>query len=415
MIHKKKILPVVIISGFLLLAYVVKSNPPTAKRGKPSSAPQLSVEVQTITAQNLPVIIDSYGSVKPRTQSNLFPQVSGEITHISENFREGGFFEKGEVLLALDERDYHAEVDIATATLYNAEQALSEEQARVEQAQQDWQRLGNKEKAPDLVLRKPQLLAAQASVHSAEANLAKAKLALERTKIIAPYTGRILTKSVDIGQVVSSGIQLASLYAVDYVEIRLPIKNKDLPYINLPENTRFKTVDHNALPDVTIYSDLVGRQQWQGKIVRTEGAFDTSSQQLFVVAQIDDPYGKNSNQGLPIKIGQYVTAKISGITLADALVVPNKTIYQGSYVYAVSDNKLLRKNIDIAWQNKDISIVVEGIKENDQIVLTALGQVNSGTPVRMSKIDGFAVESSAKQQNKSNKPNKVASSQGVSQ
>lgn len=418
MINKKKIIPVVIISGFLLLAYVVKSNPPSAKRGKASSAPQLSVEVQTITAQDLPLTIDSYGTVKPRTQSNLFPQVSGEITDISENFREGGFFEKGEVLLSLDERDYRAEVDIATATLYNAQQVLSEEQARVEQAQQDWQRLGNTEQAPDLVLRKPQLLAAQASVHSAEANLAKAKLALERTKIIAPYTGRILTKSVDIGQVVSSGTQLASLYAVDYVEIRLPIKNKDLPYINLPETTRFKTVEHNELPNVTIYSDLVGRQQWQGKIVRTEGAFDTNSQQLFVVAQIDDPYGKNSNQGLPIKIGQYVTAEIAGKTIADALVIPNKTIYQGSYVYTVSNDKLLRKNIDIAWQNKDIALIDQGIIENDRIVLTALGQVNSGTPVSMSNIDGQAVKPKVRQQNKQSqqkeKGNKAASTTGGS-
>jgi len=418
MINKKKIIPVVIISGFLLLAYVVKSNPPSAKRGKPSSAPQLSVEVQTITAQDLPLTIDSYGTVKPRTQSHLFPQVSGEITDISENFREGGFFEKGEVLLSLDERDYRAEVDIATATLYNAQQVLSEEQARVEQAQQDWQRLGHTEKAPDLVLRKPQLLAAQASVHSAEANLAKAELALERTKIIAPYTGRILTKSVDIGQVVSSGTQLASLYAVDYVEIRLPIKNKDLPYINLPETTRFKAVDHNELPDVTIYSDLVGRQQWQGTIVRTEGAFDTNSQQLFVVAQIDDPYGKNSNQGLPIKIGQYVTAEIAGKTIADALVIPNKTIYQGSYVYTVNNDKLLRKNIDIAWQNKDIALIDQGIIENDRIVLTALGQVNSGTPVSMSNIDGQTVKPKVKPQNKPSKQkekgNKAPSQSGGS-
>lgn len=400
MINKKKILPVVIIAGFLLLAYVVKSNPPTAKRGKPSSAPQLSVEVKTITAQDLSLTIDSYGTVKPRTQSSLFPQVSGEITSISDNFREGGFFEKGEVLLALDERDYLAEVDIASATLYNAQQALSEEQARVKQAQQDWVRLGNTEQAPDLVLRKPQLLAAQASVHSAQANLAKSNLALERTKIKAPYTGRILTKSVDIGQVVSSNTQLASLYAVDYVEIRLPIKNKDLPYLNLPENTRFKQVDHNSLPDVMIYSDLIGRQQWQGKIVRTEGAFDASSQQLFVVAQIDDPYGKNSDQTLPIKIGQYVTAKISGKVISEALVVPNKSIYQGSYVYVVNEGKLLRKNIDIAWQNQYIALIEQGVNENDNIVLTALGQVNSGTPVSVSQMNGEVVQINGAQQRK---------------
>ena len=105
---------------------------------------------------------------------------------------------------------------------------LSEEQARVAQAEQDWQRLGNSKQAPDLVLRKPQLMAAQATVYSAEAGFSKAaELALERSNIIAPYTGRVLSKSVDVGQVVSVGTELAEIYAVDYVEIRLPLKNKD--------------------------------------------------------------------------------------------------------------------------------------------------------------------------------------------
>ncbi len=387
MISIKKVLPLAIISGFLLLAYVVKSNPPTSKRSQPSAAPQLSVEVQTVKTDSLTLTIDSYGSVKPRTQSHLFPQVSGEITAINANFREGGFFEQGEVLIELDDRDYQAEINIANASLFNAKQALSEEMARVEQAEQDWYRLGNTDKAPDLVLRKPQLQAAQASVYSAEASLAKAKLALERTRIVAPYTGRVLSKEVDVGQVVSSGTKLAQLYAVDYVEIRLPIKNKDLPYMHLPESSRFEQSTKGDLPTVTIFSDLVTRQSWQGKIVRTEGAFDASSQQLFVVAQIDDPYAEVASDGLPIKIGQYVTAKIQGKTLTDALVIPNKTIYQGSYVYIVEQGKLLRKDITIAWQNDQFALIERGLKNNDLLVLTALGQVNSGTPVSISKQD----------------------------
>ena len=81
--------------------------------------------------------------------------------------------------------------------------------------------------------------------------------------IKAPYTGRILTKNVDIGQVVSSNTQLAEIYATDYVEIRLPIKNNDLPYMIFPEANRLN--DQSSMqPDVAIYSDLIDRQQWQG-------------------------------------------------------------------------------------------------------------------------------------------------------
>lgn len=406
----KKILPIIVLSSLVFAAYVVTSNPPSAKRGRPSTAPQLNVQVQKLTRADLNITIDSYGTIKPRTQSVLLPQVSGQIINISPKFRAGGFFEKGDVLVELDQRDLLAEVKIAQASLFSAKQNFSEEQARVEQAKQDWQRLGNSEQAPDLVLRKPQLMAAQASVYSAEASLAKAELALERSHIVAPYTGRVLSKSVDVGQVVNAGTELAEIYAIDYVEIRLPLKNKDLPYMVLPERSRFQNDNEQTQPAVTIYSDLAARQSWQGKVVRTEGAFDQDSQQLFVVAQIDDPYAKHESGSLPLKIGQYVSAEIAGKVIESALTIPNKAIYQGTYVYIVEDNVLKRKNIDIAWQNDDVAVIKSGLAPEQFLVLTPLGQVTSGTIVSISSIDGKAV--TAKQnKRKGNKPGAKPSEQ----
>ena len=380
----KKLLPIIVLLSLLFAAYIVTSNPPSAKRGRPSALPQISVEVKKLVRNDLAITIDSYGTIKPRTQSVLLPQVSGQIIRINPKFRAGGFFEQGDVLLELDQRDLLAEVKIAQSSLFSAEQSFSEEQARVEQAEQDWQRLGNDKKAPDLVLRKPQLMAAQASVYSAQASLSKAELAVERSNIVAPYTGRILSKSVDVGQVVSIGTELAEIYAVDYVEIRLPLKNKDLPYMMLPESNRFENATAQEQPAVTIYSDLATRQSWQGKVVRTEGAFDEESQQLFVVAQIDDPYGENEGNGLPLKIGQYVSAKIKGKTIENALTV----------VYIVDDNILKRKNITIAWQSDDVAVIKSGLEANELLVLTPLGQVTSGTLVSLNSIDGKPVKAS---------------------
>ena len=388
----KKLLPIIVLASLIFLAYIVTSNPPSTKRGRPSAVPQLNVQVQKLTRDDMAITIASYGTIKPRTQSRLLPQVSGQIINISPKFRAGGFFEQGDVLVQLDQRDLVAEVKIAQSSLFSAKQGLSEEQARVEQAKLDWQRLGNSTKAPDLVLRKPQLMAAESAVYSAQAGLTKAELALERSDIVAPYTGRILSKSVDVGQVVSVGTELAEIYAVDYVEIRLPLKNKDLPYMVLPESSRYEDVNEQEQPTVTIYSDLVARQSWQGKVVRTEGAFDAESQQLFVVAQIDDPYGKNDDGNLPLKIGQYVSAKIQGKVIKKALAIPNSAIYQGSYVYVVEENILKRKNITIAWQNDDVAVIKSGLEAQEMLVLTPLGQVTSGTIVNISSIDGKTVE-----------------------
>ena len=217
---------------------------------------------------------------------------------------------------------------------------------------------------------------------SAQAQLEKAQLNLERTKIKAPYAGRVLNRSVDLGQVVSNNMQLATIYATDSVEIRLPIKNKDLPFINLPEQYRDGAKNQRGSA-VNFTSDLIGEQQWQGQLIRTEGAIDESAQQLYVVAKINDPYKSTSDNQYPVKIGQYVKAKINGKVASQVLVIPNSAIYQGSYVYVVENGTLQRKNIALAWQNALQGIVSKGLEAGSQLVLTPLGQVSSGTPVQI--------------------------------
>lgn len=378
----KIIIPAAIIAATALLVMFIGSNPPEAKRfGSPPKA-KISVTVQALQPQQYQVMIDSFGTVKPRTQSILVAQASGQIIDSSEQFREGGFFEKDDVLLQLDDRDHRAEVKSAQANLLTAQQGFQEEQARSRQAIVDWQRLGNGEQASDLVLREPQLAAAKAQVLSAQAQLEKANLNLERTKITAPYAGRVLSRNVDLGQVVSNNTQLATIYAIDSVEIRLPIKNKDLPFIDLPEQFRdgMSSASGSA---VEFSSNLVGVQKWQGQVARTEGAIDENAQQLYVVAQINDPYKATTQNQYPIKIGQYIKAQISGKLVADVLVIPNSAIYQGTYVYIVEQGVLQRKNIRLAWQNATQAIIAEGLKSGDKLVLTPLGQVSSGTGVKV--------------------------------
>jgi RND family efflux transporter MFP subunit len=386
--RSKVIIPLAIVIFTAIIMVTLFKNPPKSKRSEPSKAPQMTVVTKTLTPQTYQVKVQSFGTVKPRTESVLFAQVSGKITKVSKQFNDGGFFDTGDILIELDDRDHQAEVKIAQASLISAKQNLQEEAARVKQAEDDWQRLGNGVAANALVLRQPQFESAQAQVLSADAQLDKAKLSLERTKIVAPYAGRILKKNVDIGQVISSNTQLADIYAADYVEIRLPIKNKDLPLMKLPEEYRSsletaadQSDELSDKSNVLISSDLMGEQTWQGKIVRTESAIDQISQQLYIVAQIISPYDRTINQGGQIKMGQYVTAQITGRKIENALVIPSSTIYQGSYVYTVEKGLLMRKNIQIGWQNGEESIVLSGLVEGAQLVLTSLGQVSSGTPV----------------------------------
>jgi len=117
--------------------------------------------------------------------------------------------------------------------------------------------------------------------------------------------------------------------------------------------------------------------------VRTEGAIDAVARQLHVIAQVDDPYGDGAKGQVPLKIGQYVTARLRGKQLRGALVIRNDTIYQGMYVYVVENGTLQRRDIDIAWQNGEDAVIRNGLSPGEALVVTPLGQVTSGVRVNV--------------------------------
>jgi RND family efflux transporter MFP subunit len=238
------------------------------------------------------------------------------------------------------------------------------------------------------------LLAAEARVVSTDAALAKTKLSLERTQITAPFAGRVLHKMVDLGQVTGNNTQVAEVYATDFIEVRLPLRDSDLQFIDLPESYRWVNTEiNNSLP-VTLYSSITGdRRGWQ--VVRTESAIDENSRQLHVVAQIDDPFGEAAVGRSPLKIGEYVTAELQGKLIADAIIIPADAIYQSSYAYVVENNVLIRREIEIAWQNTTEALIESGLKAGDHLVTTTLGQVTSGLRVA---IEGEARERPAQGQ-----------------
>lgn len=375
----RRLWPVIFGLAAAAIIFVLIVTKPSAGRSGTQAAPQMIVEVFDVEPVEHQLTIESYGTIQPRTQSFLVSQVSGMVTSVADNFRDGAFITEGDVLLTIDARDYLADVNIAEASLADAGQAYAEELARSEQARIDWERLGQDGEPSDLVLRKPQLQAADARVRSAEAALAKAQLSLERTKIIAPFDGRIINSFVDVGQVVGNNTQLTEIYATDYVEVRLPLKDSDLPFIDLPEESRDDSADPKTLPNVRLISGFGNGDEWLGKLVRVESTIDVNARQLHVVAQVDDPF--SSKQTTAIKIGQYVTAELEGRTISEAVIIPNTAIYQNSFVYVAEDGVLQRREIEIAWQSGAESILASGLSFGDRLVVTPLGQVTSGTRI----------------------------------
>lgn len=379
------VLPLVILTFFATIIYWILANKaePSTRRFAPPS-PQ--VVVRPLQAQDFQVTLNSQGAVKARTESSLIGEVRGRIVRISPNFQEGAFFEEGDVLLEIDDRDYQTELVVAQAALAQSELALQQELARYDQARRDWDRLNPGATATELTLREPQLKQAQAAAASSQARVDTALLNLERTKVKAPYAGRILTKSVDVGQFVSTGSELAQIYAVDYAEVRLPLTASLMDYIALPSIYRGANPSIENGPEVMLSSQVGGKTHtWTGKIVRSEGAVDEQTRQLFVVAQIENPYGMSVPGRPPLKVGTFVQAAIVGRTLEGVFVIPRKMYRENSYVLTVDEkNYLQRRPVSVVWENDDSVIVSEGLESGDLLCMTDVPYALEGWQVETS-------------------------------
>ncbi len=387
------LLPVAFIAvGVLLFRYFIATAPEPRQRPSINTTPE--VVARSLEKEDYDIVLDSQGTVQARTTSTLIPEVRGRITDVAANFREGAFFEEGDILLEIDDSDYQTELIVAEASLAQAELREFEETARYEQAKLDWERLNPGQEANPLTLREPQIKQARASAASARARLENARRNLERTKIRAPFAGRILSKSVDVGQYISPGNQLARIYAVDFAEVRLPLTATQFSFLDMPSVYRGENPALREGPVVTL-SAKVGDtfHEYRGRIVRAEGSVDTRSRQIFVVAQIRNPYGRTVEGRPPLKVGSFVQAKIQGKTMEDVYVVPRVLLRENAYLLMITpDNYLQRETVGIIWETDDVIVINEGLKEGEKLCLTEVPFALEGWPVNVVDESGTEVE-----------------------
>ena len=378
----KIILPLVVLAlGIVGLIVLVKAR--TAVESRPAAVPAPLVRLLTVQRQNLQLRVRSQGSVTPRTESTLISQVSGRVIAVSPAFAAGGFFESGDLLVTIDPSDYELALVRAQAQVAQGRLRLAWEKEEADVARHEWELLGQG-KAHPLVLRRPQLAQARADLAAAQAVLQQAQLDLERTEIRAPYAGRVRTKSVDVGQFVNRGAPSAKIYAVDYAEVRLPIPDDQLAFLDLPLDFRGDTA-HRRGPEVILSSTFAGRQHsWTGHIVRLEGEIDPKSHMVHAVARVENPYGRGDEpQRPPLAVGLFVEAEIIGRLVEDVTVVPRGAMRSHNQILVVDDeNRLHFRTVEVLRADKKEVVIRSGLTCQERVCLSPLDAVTDGMRVR---------------------------------
>jgi RND family efflux transporter MFP subunit len=398
----KKLLPFLIIVASVGIAIsLVKSRAPAQQVDIVQRS--IFVDVMPLHRQDAFITVASQGTIEPRTRTNLVAEVAGRVISVSPAFVVGGFFREGEVLLRLDDQNHRAAVSRNQAAVAAARSQLEQERGQADVARREWDRMTPERqaqvRAKELYLREPQLQEAQARLESAEADLAQSLYDLARTTIIAPYDGLVAEKNTDLGQFVTTGASLAQTFAVDYAEVRLPIPENKIQFLDLPQLVRWGSNETIKGPEVALIARLGDEEQiWNGRLTRTEGVLDTRSRVLFSVVQIEDPYGlyggnKSGNgKGQPLRIGTYVNASIKGQQLHDVYVLPRHTLQAGDLVWVADNESRLRsRRVQVVTINGDEVFIRDGFESGDRVVFTRLENPLSGISVDINELPVQAI------------------------
>jgi RND family efflux transporter MFP subunit len=370
---------VLVVTGAAGMRALTASKAELEKR-RPS-APIPLVRTIGVTAGPHAVTIQGEGTVQPLQEIQLVPEVDGKVVDVSPALVDGGEFSRGDTLLRIEPVDYQLAVTLAQAKVKAAESNLQLAEEEAAAAEEEWRMLysGNPEAEPGpppLVAKEPQLAAAQAKLEADKADLRKAQLNLERTELMAPFDGRVSQENVDLGQYVSPGQPLATLYATEAAEVVIPLEDESLFWFHVPGFTEGQGPGSPA----TVRARIGGRDlSWAGGVVRAEGKLDARTRMINVIIRVDKPYATRP----PLAMGLFVTVEIEGRHLPKAAVIPRPALREDDVVWVTDEENRLRfRKVDVARVQGDKVVVEAGLKDGERVVITPLKAVTDGMTIR---------------------------------
>lgn len=284
--------------------------------------------------------------LEPQRRAVLAAEVPGTVERMS--VEEGQAVGRGDLIAAVDTRALEQRAAEAEALARQAE-------AERDRAEALFQRRS---------ITKQQMLEATTQAEVAEARLASARLDLAKSRIRAPWAGRIADKRVEVGDYVVPGQAVVELVAVGRLKVVASAPASDVPY--LEEGT-----------PVEITVDALPGESFEGRIVRLGAELDTASRSLDVEAEIGNSDGR-------LRPGMLARMEVPRRTLEDALLVPLEAVVdlgEQRALFVALDGVARRRVVELGPVLGERVVVLSGIAPGEPVIVEGEERVAEGQPV----------------------------------
>ncbi len=383
--ESKAFLPTCVILVAVVITVVFFAFSPEVVEEK-NEFPPLVVEVSEASLDEKLRSSMFQGEVRAKTDIELVTQVTGKVMSVSDKFIEGGHFEPNEPILQIDDADYRVALKLAEASVAEAKVELDIELASAETNKREWRDLVGEslEKANPLRLNQPQVQRARARLDAARAQLAQAQLDYSRTTISAPFAGRIMEKSAELGQFVSRGSSVGRVFSTDSVEIRIPMTDQQISELGLTLGQVPNAKTLKAKVSTNFGSTY---HEWQGYLKSVDSSVDSETRLLFGTIVVDSPFVLKTKQAIPLAPGLFVDVELDAAEKVAGVSVPRIALRGGSRVYVVKDNTLSFREVSPLFTSSEVAVLsVEGnatLLPGDLVVVSPVPGAFHGMPVEV--------------------------------
>jgi RND family efflux transporter MFP subunit len=385
------VLSIAILGGAAGVTYMIYSSEPQAKRSGAVKETAMLVDVIRAEKGNFRPTITGLGPVEAAKDIVLSPRVSGIVLDIADSFMPGGLITAGTPLVTIDPSDYEIDIRQRQSDLEQARAQLEIEMGRQDVARREFalidQEISKENQA--LVLRKPQLASAEASVHAAQAALDQAELQLKRTIINAPFDAQVISRTINRGSQVSPGTELGRLVGIEEYWVIAAVPLAALEQIDFPEGD--KAGSPVIIRNRSAWPEGVTRS---GRVSRLIGALDETTRLARVVVSVKDPLARKTTGAPRLIVGSIVQAEITGRELTDIIRVDRAYLRQDDTVWLMDDDQLVVQKVEVLFRDRKFAYITEGLSDNDLIVTTNLATIVPGAPLRTESQPGPDVQQS---------------------